>query len=97
MNKEILIIDVPAKCIDCPICASYQESAFSYREYWCTAAENRDVEPENKPIWCPLKDLPKKVQSFECEELCDAEDWYDSGYAAGWNACIDKILNKQKG
>jgi hypothetical protein len=39
------------------------------------------------------KCLPEKVETFNCEELCDVEDWYDSGYADGWNACIDKILN----
>lgn len=37
------------------------------------------------------KFLPEKIETFNCGELCDAEDWYDSGYADGWNACIDKM------
>ena len=37
------------------------------------------------------KFLPEKVETFNCEELCDVKDWYDSGYADGWNACVDKM------
>ena len=93
MNKAILVIDMPKQCMDCPICASWQASAFSNREYWCTASENIDVDPYDKPKWCPLKELPKKAETFDCEELCDVEDWYDSGYAYGWNAYMNKILS----
>lgn len=56
MKKAVLIIDMPNKCEECPICASWQSSAFSIRQYWCPAMENRDVEPNNKPNWCPLKE-----------------------------------------
>ena len=55
MDKAILIIDMPKCCNECSICASYAESAFSPREYWCVACENTPVDPHNKPKWCPLK------------------------------------------
>lgn len=55
MKKAFLIIDIPNCCNECPICASYAESAFSPREYWCVASENKDVDPYDKPKWCPLK------------------------------------------
>ena len=54
MNKAILLIDMPSSCGECPICASYAESAWSPRDYWCPVMENKDVDPNNKPDWCPL-------------------------------------------
>ena len=58
MSKSVLVIDTPQTCGECLICASYQESAFSVREYWCPAMKNKDVEPDEKPEWCPLKANP---------------------------------------
>lgn len=94
MNKGILIIDMPKVCNECPICASWQASAFSVREYWCPACENKDVEPYSKPKWCPLNPMVVEAEAFDCEELCDTEDWYDSGFADGWNACRNKIIGE---
>ena len=64
MNKAILVIDMPKCCRECPVCASYAESAFSIREYWCTPMDNRDAEPENRPNWCPLKEVPDQQDKF---------------------------------
>ena len=33
MNKAILVIDMPDRCWDCPVHASYAESSFSSREF----------------------------------------------------------------
>ena len=84
MSKSILVIDTPKCCRECPVCASYAESAFSPREYWCSPMDNRDAEPEDKPDWCPLKPVPEY-------ELV----WYDdekSDWERGYNDCIDEIL-----
>lgn len=78
MSKAVLVIDMPICCNECPICASYAESAFSPREYWCTVSDNTDVDPYDKPKWCPLKEMPLKD-----ERVVDV-----------WNSCIDEILNK---
>ena len=59
MDKAILVIDMPDCCGECPIHASYADSAFSIREYWCTTI-GEDVNPKTKPDWCPLKPLPEK-------------------------------------
>lgn len=88
MDKAILVIDMPDKCWKCPICASYQTSAFSIREYWCTANENEDVDPDKKPDWCPLKCVPKKRKEKYASDVGDR----DCGFIDGWNACIDEIL-----
>lgn len=88
MDKAILVIDMPSCCNECPICASYAESAFSIREYWCTASENTDVDPYDKPRWCPLKSVPKKRNEKYAADVGDR----DCGFIDGWNACIDEIL-----
>lgn len=56
MSKAVLVIDMPQKCSECRICASWQSCAFSVREYWCPAMDNKEVEPNEKPIWCPLEE-----------------------------------------
>jgi hypothetical protein len=86
MDKAILVIDMPDKCWKCPICASYQTSAFSIREYWCTANENEDVDPDKKPDWCPLREMPKKKLPY----LTSSDHLI--GFGEGYNACINDIL-----
>lgn len=79
-EKAILVINMPNTCGECPICASYAVSAFSTREYWCTASDNRDADPNKKPDWCPLKEVPSAVDVF-------VDDWAD-----GYNACLEDIF-----
>ena len=85
-NKSILVISTPNNCGECPICASYAESAFSYREYWCPPMDNRDVNPESKPDWCPLRTAPEY-----------AEIWHDDArgdWERGYNNCLREIIGK---
>ena len=84
MSKSILVIDTPKCCRECPVCASYAESAFSPREYWCSPMDNRDAEPEGKPDWCPLKPVPEYELVWSDDEKSDWE--------RGYNACLDEIL-----
>lgn len=86
IDKAILIIDMPEKCADCKICASYAESAFSPREYWCTAYDNKDVKPYDKPDWCPLKSVPEKQLVWYDDEVSDWE--------RGYNACLYDVLGE---
>ena len=83
MNKAILVFDMPDSCIKCPVCASYQSSAFSSREYWCST-NGKDVDPYNKPDWCPLKPAPE-----------EQEVWFDderSDWERGYNNCVREIV-----
>lgn len=102
MNKAILVIDMPDSCGECPIHASYADSAFSIREYWC-AAKGEDVYPKSKPDWCPLKPVPEKVDVPDWDDNIKAKNenakevgmyMYDRGHYRGYNICIDKILNE---
>ena len=60
MSKAILIIDMPKRCGECPICATYQEHAWAIREFWCPVVDDKDVDPYEKPGWCPLMELKEK-------------------------------------
>ena len=86
MSKAILVMNMPQTCGECPLCASYQESTWSSREYWCPTLNNADVEPfVKKPKDCPLKPLPEK-------EYADTGIVEVDEFAAGYNSCIDEIL-----
>lgn len=87
MAKAILVIDMPKSCSECSICASWQECAFSTREYWCPLMDNKDVEPNKKPEQCPLKPIPDK-KNRNNRVVGD----YLRGRSDGYNACIDDIL-----
>ena len=39
----------------------------------------------NKPDWCPLKELPKEENGYA--DLCS----FDSGWTAGFNTCLQRI------
>ena len=100
MSKSILVIDTPDRCWKCSCCASYQASAFSYREYWCCATD-KDVDPNKKPEWCPLKPAPEKIDVPPFDDNIKAQNknaeevgsyMYDRGHDRGYNICIDKIL-----
>ena len=85
MSKAILVIDMPDTCGKCPLCASYQENAWAFREYWCPAINHAEVEPlAKKPYDCPLRPLPEKVRVH-------MDDWAD-----GYNTCLDEILGDGK-
>lgn len=90
MGKAILVMDMPKSCSECSICASWQESAFSAREYWCPVMQNKDVEPNKRPDWCPLKKIPRKLEREIVKE--DYNGGYSHGIVHGYNGCIDDIL-----
>lgn len=82
MSKSVLVIDTPENCGKCKFIS----------EFWCRAMDGRRV-PNNDviPGWCPLKPLPEKksttapVSNYEVQKNL---------FAAGWNACINKITGK---
>ena len=90
MDKAILVIDMPTRCGECPVCASYQSCAFSIREYWCST-NGKDVEPDSKPDWCPLKKVPEK---YDVLAAIENNPNYDPSYDVGRNDCIDEILEE---
>ena len=89
MDKAILVIDMPSRCGECPVCASYQSCAFSTREVWC-AATGKDVDLYSKSIWCPLKEVPDKRDE---RGTWTVDGYIEDRYTDGWNECIEEILS----
>ena len=84
MKKAILVIDMPSRCKDCPLCVS-KEVPLSFDEYYCVV-ENLAVDAYDKLEWCPLKPAPEEVEVMWGS---DAQE-----YQEGYNACIENILDK---
>lgn len=82
MAKAMLIMDMPSRCIECPLLASWQDSASAPRNYWCPYNLEITIEVEKRSDWCPLREVPQKMEKYhEYDEI-----------ALGYNACIDEIL-----
>ena len=93
--KAILVIDMPSSCLECPIGKDISipiETCIKCPFGKCAI----DAETEIRPDWCPLKPMLEKAEVSDCDELCDTDDWYDSGYADGYNTCIDEILGDKE-
>lgn len=96
--KAILVIDMPETCEECPC---YKEkdlgewdSGYLVREHmyskYCDASHYGTPSMTDRPSWCPLKPMPKKVEVDDCAY---ANYWaMRKGYQCGYNACIDEIL-----
>lgn len=84
MSKAILVMDMPTKCIGCPL------HFVDEPNYWC-GANMKDLLTDDietyKPEWCPLRELPQKKRTIgkesENDQLC---------FNGGYNACIDEIM-----
>ena len=80
-SKAILVITMPTNCAECKL--MYLQGI---GEGICNA-----VDWSKRPEWCPLKQMPPKL---------DAHGYLDVGnedglYEKGWNACIDEIVGEQ--
>lgn len=90
--KAILVMDMPKSCCSCNMCNSNDECILQDEDANFKASDSW----EELRKGCPLKPMPDKAEVSDCDELCDTDDWYDSGYADGYNACIDEILGDKE-
>ncbi len=79
--KEILVIDAPKNCEECPCCYGYTCSPLD-REMGIWMIKH------GKQIDCPLKPLPEKMD--ENEEVYNIK-WFKYGF----NTCVEVISNEQ--
>ncbi len=99
MNKSILVIDTPENCIDCRLCSCV------YGTKSCIAADRAIFleNKENKPSWCPLKNIPTKMDIDRERQVSIVEDCYNGesdetylqGKVQGWNSCIDELMSEE--
>ena len=69
----MLVIDMPEKCDYCELL------------YHCHK-DDEPYDPNTKPDWCPLREVPEKDKSFARNNAYH--------YQCGWNDCIDKVLGE---
>ncbi len=82
MDKSALIVDTPKNCLKCEFCLRSTENPQCELSRALGYSYNTSWEKLDEiPTWCPLTKIPNK------------KDVDSHGYNAGWNDCIDKILN----
>lgn len=88
MSKGIIVLDVPERCGDCifsnpdgDYCPFHGEIA--YPEY-----------ETKKPDWCPIQPFPERKPSAVFATTPMLEGNYFEPHDEGWNACIDRILER---
>lgn len=80
MEKAVLLMDVPEKCLDCNLSVLDMDGSLSCyhnkREICSDVGENN-----SRPEWCPLRELPSK------------KNWGEifNGNVKGWNDCLREI------
>ena len=93
MNKAVLVMDMPETCCDCNFCREIQEGIEACCELMdelndntlCRMIDSKNGYCQEKPNWCPLKELPERMKYH---------DGIFNGQVKGWNNCIDEILNR---
>lgn len=95
MSKSVLVIDTPENCYGCPFGTEYcgkleyegccELADCLYYDVILMTEEHYDCESKSRPDWCPLMDLPEKDNGDYPANTSD------SGFAEGWNQCIDEI------
>ena len=53
-------MDMPSRCIECPLLASWQDSASAPRNYWCPYNLEITIEVEKRSEWCPLREVKEE-------------------------------------
>ena len=86
-GKSILVIDTPKDCFECPLHQILDLKCDGKYVMYCNA--NKDVVKGKgaweKPLWCPLKQLP------EPKDIGYPNEDYDVGFGDGWDACLKEM------
>lgn len=98
MSKAVLVLDMPETCCDCNFCREIQEGIEACCELMddlndntlCRMIDSKNGYCQEKPNWCPLKELPDETHNDEyMDEYCD-------GYDDGWNSLRKEILDEDE-
>lgn len=74
--KAILVLDeMPHSCMDC---------CLTDGEWSKCVVEWRDEEYNKRPLWCPLKEMPKYKSTWDVGGFL-------RGKCFGWNECLEEI------
>lgn len=81
MDKSVLVMDTPEKCIHCLLLNSEDKCIVQDDDANFNAGDSWDELVKG----CPLKELPKEENGDE--DLCS----FDRGWTAGFNTCLQRI------
>ena len=85
MNKSVLLIDTPDKCIHCPLLNSADECTVQDDDANFNAGDSWDELMKG----CPLRPLPEKKEYVDPTSSAKAKK---NIIAVGWNTCINMIV-----
>lgn len=88
MSKAVLVMDMPESCEKCRFHLNYPKV-----KHYCYIKQ--EAFEEEKPKWCPLRELPEKKERLVATN--DYDGGYSHGFTHGYNACIDELLKGEKG
>lgn len=100
MEKGIIVVDMPGKCVDCGFCREISEGIEACREMTIDPDDNdfsRMIEDycQSKPDWCPIKPMPERKEVRGISGLSGYSDWNLNGQDRGWNAYLDEIEGRR--
>ena len=93
IKKSVLIIDTSETCLDCTFCFELDEGVNACCSVMSDENDKglcRDIQCDggycqDKPDWCPLKELPERREYNE---------EFFNGEVKGWNDCLKTILGE---
>ena len=91
MKKGYILMDIQDKC---KICRFYYPARDMHTGEYTSSCRIIPAmmirEPENKPDWCPIQELPerKKPKKFTLSPMIK-EQYYE--FDSGYNACLDYL------
>lgn len=92
MAKAVLVMDMPEDCKQCVFCRGLNAcklKKYLVRDKICTVyTVDKQIMEGGKPDWCPLRELPERSDH---PEHCD-----NGRFDAGWNGCLDEILERKE-
>lgn len=92
MPKAVLVMDMPECCVDCD-CGFFERYAKELN--LVCGATGEDTNNVAKPDWCPLRELPEKKETWVTLSCYPNGRWTED-MKAGYNTCLDEILEERK-
>lgn len=91
MSESVLVINTPENCMECPLLTDSDECIMQDKE------ENRKAGSYTKlKEGCPLREIPDRKAVIGIDGASGIRERILHANRAGWNACIDMILERCK-